>query len=125
MAVPTLDDASVRVRSLEERDIDAYLAAFARDGELLNLLGYEDEPTTESVRRWLPDAWVDPPELRSWEFVIADRKTDVFLGAIMILAEKFGFAFEGTLRKRNLERGRRVDLLLWALLKDERAGSKA
>ena len=36
------------------------------------------------------------------------------------LAEKFGFTYEGTLRKRNFERGRRVDLLLWSLLKEER-----
>ena len=38
------------------------------------------------------------------------------------IAERFGFTYEGTLRKRNLERGRRVDLLLWSLLKEEREG---
>jgi RimJ/RimL family protein N-acetyltransferase len=32
------------------------------------------------------------------------------------IAEKFGYAFEGTLRQRNLERGRRVDILIWGLL---------
>ena len=36
------------------------------------------------------------------------------------VAEKFGFTYEGTLRKRNFERGRRVDLLLWSLLREER-----
>jgi hypothetical protein len=35
------------------------------------------------------------------------------------IAAKFGFTYEGTLRKRNLERGRRVDLLIWGLLKEE------
>lgn len=35
------------------------------------------------------------------------------------IAEKFGYVFEGTLRKRNFERGRRVDLLIWGLLADE------
>ena len=29
------------------------------------------------------------------------------------IATKFGFTHEGTLRKRNLERGRRVELLIW------------
>ena len=35
------------------------------------------------------------------------------------IAEKFGFTYEGCLRKRNYERGRRVDLLIWGLLKDD------
>ena len=35
------------------------------------------------------------------------------------IAKKFGFTYEGTLRQRNLERGRRVDLLIWGLLRDE------
>jgi RimJ/RimL family protein N-acetyltransferase len=33
------------------------------------------------------------------------------------IAEKFGYVFEGTLRKRNFERGRRVDVLMWGLLR--------
>ena len=37
------------------------------------------------------------------------------------IAEKFGFTYEGRLRKRNYERGRRVDLLIWGLLKNDRA----
>lgn len=36
------------------------------------------------------------------------------------IAERFGYVYEGTLRKRNFERGRRVDLLIWGLLADER-----
>jgi ribosomal-protein-serine acetyltransferase len=35
------------------------------------------------------------------------------------IAAKFGFTYEGCLRQRNYERGRRVDLLIWGLLKDE------
>jgi ribosomal-protein-serine acetyltransferase len=119
--------------------------------------------------------------MRSWEFVVADAGTNVFLGAIMLhscdwknrraeigvwiaasargrgiasaafallldwafdeagleriemtalpenvaiphIAKKFGFTYEGTLRKRNFERGRRVDLLIWGLLREEWAG---
>jgi [ribosomal protein S5]-alanine N-acetyltransferase len=40
--------------------------------------------------------------------------------AVPGLAAKFGYVFEGTMRSRNFERGRRVDLLLWGLLRDER-----
>ncbi|HEY2327665.1 MAG TPA: GNAT family protein [Gaiellaceae bacterium] len=36
------------------------------------------------------------------------------------IAERFGYVYEGLLRKRNFERGRRVDLLIWGLLADER-----
>jgi RimJ/RimL family protein N-acetyltransferase len=36
------------------------------------------------------------------------------------IAEKFGYVFEGTARGKNFERGRRVDILSWGLLRDER-----
>ncbi len=182
MGSPILADERVRVRALEERDLDAYLAAFANDDGLLNLLGCETVPERERLRRWFSTEWIDPPDLRQWEFAVADRLSDIFLGTIMIhscdwknrraeigawtvpeardrgvgsaafqllldwsfddlalerieitalpenvsvphLAEKFGFVYEGTLRKRNFERGRRVDLLLWSLLRDERRGA--
>ncbi len=38
---------------------------------------------------------------------------------VPVIAKRFGYTYEGTLRKRNLERGRRVDLLIWGLLADE------
>lgn len=40
--------------------------------------------------------------------------------AVPKIAERFGYVYEGTLRQRNFERGRRVDLLIWGLLADER-----
>jgi RimJ/RimL family protein N-acetyltransferase len=43
--------------------------------------------------------------------------------AVPRIADAFGYGFEGTMRGRNFERGRRVDLLLWGLLRDERRGS--
>ncbi len=36
------------------------------------------------------------------------------------IAGRFGFTREGVLRKRNFERGRRVDLVVWGLLAGER-----
>lgn len=37
--------------------------------------------------------------------------------AVFRLAERLGFAYEGTLRERNLERGRRVDVAWFGLLR--------
>jgi RimJ/RimL family protein N-acetyltransferase len=84
VTAPTLADRRVRVRRLVESDLDAYLAAFDDDPDLLNLLGYDAVPTREALRRWFSQAWVDPPELRQWEFAVADAETDAFLGTIMI-----------------------------------------
>ena len=176
---PRLSDGRIVVRSLEEKDFDAYLAAFAEGDSLLNLLGYEQAPDVQAATRWLAHNWYDPPELEVWEFAIADAASDAFLGTIMFhslhwkhrraeigawiaehardrgagsaafrlvldwafvdlglerieitalpenenvphIAKAFGFTFEGTMRQRNFERGRRVDLLLWSLLRDER-----
>jgi RimJ/RimL family protein N-acetyltransferase len=39
--------------------------------------------------------------------------------ATRALALKLGFTEEGTLRKRNFERGQRVDVIMFAVLKDE------
>jgi RimJ/RimL family protein N-acetyltransferase len=177
---PRLSDGGIVIRVLEEKDIEAYLRPFEDEGEpLLNLCGFEEPPSRDRVERWLAPNWVGPPEMRSWEFAIADAESDAFLGAIILhscdwsnrraevgawiaepvrdrgvgsaaldllldwafgeleleriemtalpenenvphIAEKFGFTYEGTMRKRNFERGRRVDLLLWGLLKDER-----
>jgi RimJ/RimL family protein N-acetyltransferase len=174
-----LDDGVVRVRRLREADVEPYVAAFRADPELANLLGFEQDAQPADVRQWLGTIWTGPPELRSWEFAIADAHDDRFLGTIMLhscdwknkraetgfwlapdargrgmmtralglvldwafgelalerleltalpenqavphLAAKFGYVFEGTMRGRNFERGRRVDLLLWGLLREER-----
>ncbi|HST18244.1 MAG TPA: GNAT family protein [Gaiellaceae bacterium] len=40
--------------------------------------------------------------------------------AVVGIAGRFGFVYEGTMRARNLERGVRVDLLMWGLLAGER-----
>jgi RimJ/RimL family protein N-acetyltransferase len=42
--------------------------------------------------------------------------------ATRALAEKLGFKEEGTMRARNFERGRRVDVMMFAVLKDEWRG---
>ena len=179
MSAPRLTDGRVVVRALEEKDLERYLGAFAEGESLLTLVGFEEPPDREAAERWFAENWVEPPELRVWEFAIADAETDEFLGTMMFhslhwrhkraeigawiaedardrgvgkaafqllldwafddlglerieitalpenenvphIVESFGFTYEGTMRKRNFERGRRVDLLLWGLLKDER-----
>lgn len=41
------------------------------------------------------------------------------------LADRLGFVHEGVLRSRNLERGRRVDIVFFGLLRDEWTSSRA
>lgn len=140
-------------------------------------LGYKERPPLARVERWFEYNWIEPPEMRSWEFAVAEAETDAFVGTMMIhscdwdnrraeigawmaadkrdlghgsaalrllldwafddlcmehmemtalsenasvpsIAAKFYFTHEGTLRKRNFERGRRVDLPIWGLLRD-------
>jgi RimJ/RimL family protein N-acetyltransferase len=42
--------------------------------------------------------------------------------AVLALATRLGFAHEGVLRKRNVERGRRVDVVWFGVLREEWAG---
>jgi hypothetical protein len=146
VGVPTLSDDRVRVRALRESDVAEYVGAFGRDDELLDLLGYEGDPEPAGIERWFAESWVEPPELRQWEFAIADTEPDDGSAAFQLVLDwafdepalerieitalpqnvsiphlaELGFTYEGTMRKRNVERGRRVDLLLWSLLREER-----
>jgi RimJ/RimL family protein N-acetyltransferase len=175
----TLADGVVRLRPLDERDLAAYVQSFRDDPQLGALLGLDADPTVEHLRGRLDRPWVDPPELRAHEWVIAETNSDAFAGSILLhscdwknrraevgywiaprarrrgllaaalrlvldwafddagiermemtalpgneavvgIAERFGFVYEGTMRARNLERGVRVDLLMWGLLAGER-----
>src|SRR3954451_1324599 len=84
MSAPRLTEGSVVVRALQEQDIVPYMRAFEEGESLLNLVGYEEAPSRERVERWLGSNWVDPPEMRAWEFVVADATSDAFLGTIML-----------------------------------------
>jgi ribosomal-protein-alanine N-acetyltransferase len=177
MSAPVLEDGVVRLRPLAERDVAAYIASFDEDTDLANLLGWEDVPAADWLLERPQNEWIDPPETRSYEWVVADAASDTFAGALAlhslawhhrraetgfwiapswrrlgylsralalvldwcfangiermeltalpenevvpVIAERFGYTYEGTLRKRNFERGRRVDLLIWGLLADE------
>lgn len=179
MTAPTLTDGRVTLRAGRDEDVAPYAAAFRDDPQLAELNGEDEHPSEDAVRDRVARPWVDPPELRAFEFTIADAAGDDFLGALMIhsvhprhrraeigawvvpaarrrgvgsaaftlaldwafgdlglerieitalpeneivagLAARFGFTREGLLRKRNLERGRRVDLVIWGLLATDR-----
>lgn len=171
-------DGRVRIRLLEDRDVEPYVAAFAADPDLGRLLGIESDPGAAVLRERLArtdDAFASG---RFVEVAIADDPSGTFLGsltlhsldwsnrrgevgfwvvpaarrrgtceaavrlalawmfadlglervemtttpdnaAVAALAAKLGFAHEGTLRARNLERGRRVDVVTFGLLRDE------
>jgi RimJ/RimL family protein N-acetyltransferase len=179
VSAPRLTDGRVTLRAPSEEDVTPYAAAFRDDPQLAELNGEEENPSEDAVRERVARPWVEPPELRAFEFAIADAVTDEFLGALMLhsvnprhrraeigawvapgarrrgvgsaaftlaldwafgelelerveimalpgneivagIADRFGFTREGVLRKRNFERGRRVDLVVWGLLAGER-----
>jgi ribosomal-protein-serine acetyltransferase len=155
VTAPAFEDGVIRVRPPVDGDVAPYVASARLDR-----------------------AWLDPPELRGYEWTVAGAGDNAFLGSLVLhscawahrrvevgfwvappargrgtvtaalrllvawlvddagvervemtalpgndavgrIAAKLGFAFEGTLRQRNLEQGRRADVLMWGLLADE------
>jgi RimJ/RimL family protein N-acetyltransferase len=83
-APPVLTDGSIELRAQRESDVEAHVRAFAEDAELARWLGYEQDEQPDGVRRRIERPYADPPELRQFEFAIADAGDDSFLGALMI-----------------------------------------
>jgi RimJ/RimL family protein N-acetyltransferase len=88
----------------ERAEVGSWIAAHARD-----------QGVGSAALRLLVDWAFDEVGLERIEMTALPENENV-----PHIAEKFGFTYEGCLRKRNFERGRRVDLLIWGLLKDER-----
>jgi [ribosomal protein S5]-alanine N-acetyltransferase len=173
----------VVLRRLRARDAGPFACAFREDPVLGVLIGADEDPTENGVRRFI----ARQPGLRArGEFLgvaVTDESRRPFLGHVMLhtlswrhkraevgywlvpgargrgigrtavsllvdwafatldldrieitttpdneaakrLAESVGFTAEGVMRARNLERGRRVDVLLLARLRD-RSGLSA
>jgi [ribosomal protein S5]-alanine N-acetyltransferase len=159
----------VVLRRLRAEDAAAYAAAFRDDPDLGRLLGVDEDPDEESVRRRIG---------RAGELAVADPDSDAFWGMVNVhsvrernrrcevgfwlvpgarrrgagsaavslivswamteldllrvemtttpdniavdaLAGKLGFTREGVLRKRNIERGERIDVVFYGVLREE------
>ena len=172
-----LSQDGVALRRLRARDAPAFAAAFREDPALGVLIGADEDPTDNGVRRFI----ARQPGLRArGEFLglaVTDETLRPFLGHVMLhtlawrhkraevgywlvpqargrgigttavsllvdwvfahldldrleitttpdnlaakaLAEHLGFTAEGVMRSRNLERGKRVDVLLLARLRN-------
>jgi RimJ/RimL family protein N-acetyltransferase len=165
-----LEGDGVLLRRLRPDDAPAYVAAFRADPELGRLLGMEEDPDEERVRKRAeapPDAPFaelaigDPfagtlilhsfdehhrrcevgfwlvPEARgrglgsravalgvSWAFreldlLRVEMTTTPDNAAVFALARRLGFTQEGVLRKRNVERGQRVDVVWFGVLRED------
>jgi hypothetical protein len=55
----------------------------------------------------------------AWSAAFAEDVDLKHNAAAIAFAEGMGFPLEGRLRKRNLEHGRRVDMLIWGVLREE------
>lgn len=86
MSAPILTDGRVTLRAIQEKDVGTYLRAFAEGDEFLSLLGYDDVPERARIERYFDYNWLEPPELHSSEFAVADATTDEFLGTMTIRA---------------------------------------
>ena len=164
-----IDGDGFVLRRLRADDAAAVTGAFRDDPALGGLLGFDEDPDEE---------WVSNRLGRTYELVIADPRTEAFLGMVLLhsfddknrhcevafwliagarrhglgtavvtlmiswamceldvrrveltttpenaatqaLADRLGFTREGVLRQRNIERGRRVDVVWYGLLREE------
>lgn len=116
-----LEGRGVVLRPLRPGDAGPYAAAFADDPELGRLLGVEDDPTPGQIAEKPASIEEGAAAGRRLELAIArvEMTTTPDNGPTRGLAAHLGFTEEGLLRGRNLERGQRVDLVMFGLLRAE------
>jgi RimJ/RimL family protein N-acetyltransferase len=175
-----LEATTVRLRPLRAADAEPYADAFVADSELGRLLGFERDPTVDSLRaRWGEGAMdAGTAERAAVELAIAGREQGEFLGTVLLhslherhrraeigfwliptarrrglgheavtcalawcfgpldllrvemtttpdntptraFARRLGFTEEGLQRKRAVERGQRVDFVMFGLLRED------
>jgi hypothetical protein len=129
-----LEGDGLVLRRLRAEDAAACTRAFREDPELGRLLGFEEDPD---------EAWARGRIGRTYELVVADPETDAFLGMVLLHSYECGGAASGhspcgcsspgrcaswiccassVLRKRDVERGRRVDVVFYGVLREEWQG---
>jgi ribosomal-protein-alanine N-acetyltransferase len=173
-----LADDRVTVRPMRSDDAAAYAAAFNDDPDLGRLLGVEQDPDEETVRKQVEGQAQRAADGKGVELAISDPATDAFWGSVLlhrfhwhdrrcevgfwvipsvrgrgvgsravaltvswamgdldllrvemtttpenpavpVLARRLGFTQEGVLRARNIERGQRVDIIWFGVLREE------
>jgi RimJ/RimL family protein N-acetyltransferase len=118
------------LRPLRDDDVAPYVQAFRDDPAIGIQLGIEDDPDEDRLRgriARLPQRMTDGVYA---ELAIGDP----FAGSLTLhsvdwqnrraevgffVVGRLGFTREGLLRSRNLERGRRVDVVWFGILRDE------
>ncbi|HEY6396068.1 MAG TPA: GNAT family N-acetyltransferase [Solirubrobacteraceae bacterium] len=108
-----LEGDRVVLRPLETADADTYAQAFADDRELGRLVGFETDPTADQVAANLVTAAERAAAGEFLELAVCSASDGRFIGTVL---RHLGFTEEGALRKRNFERGRRVDLVTFGLM---------
>jgi RimJ/RimL family protein N-acetyltransferase len=133
----TVEDVEAKELAGDGRPLPALAIAEATTREFLGGIGLYR--VDERHRRGEIGFWLTPQArgrgaarrairlLTSWAFGALgfermELTTTPDNAASRMLALKLGFTEEGTMRARNLERGRRVDVMMFAVLKDEWRG---
>jgi len=131
---PTVEEVERQAREAPHGQVTALAIAEARSGDFLGGIGLYR--INERHRRGEVGFWLTPQArgrgaasravrlVTTWAFdSIGFERVELTTtpdnAATRALALKLGFTEEGTMRRRNLERGRRVDVMMFAVLKDE------
>lgn len=131
---PTVEEVERQARDTPHGQVTALAIADAATGGFLGGIGLYR--INERHRRGEVGFWLTPQArgrglgsravrlITSWAFdSIGFERVELTTtpdnAATRALALSLGFTEEGTMRARNLERGRRVDVVMFAVLKDE------
>src|SRR4051812_26637272 len=131
---PTVAEVERQAREVPHGQVTALTIADAGTSEFLGGIGLYR--INERHRRGEVGFWLTPQArgrgvasravrlITTWAFDSlgferVELTTTPDNAATRALAIKLGFKEEGTMRSRNLERGRRVDVMMFAVLKDE------
>jgi RimJ/RimL family protein N-acetyltransferase len=131
---PTVEEVERQAREVPHGQVAALAIAEAGTDEFLGGIGLYR--INERHRRGEVGFWLVPSArgrgvasravrlITTWAFdSIGFERVELTTtpenAATRALAAKLGFSEEGTMRRRNLERGRRVDVVMFAVLKDE------
>lgn len=113
--------ARVTLRPLRDDDVPRYVAAFAGDPALGRDVGLPRDPDKAAARATVASTLPDAESGTRLVLAVAAGDDDTFLGmaASQGLAARLGFTREARQIQRNIERGRRVDVIRFGVLREE------